>query len=385
MKSKNKKSQITIFIIIGIVIVVIVAFIYGASRYASKAETETAVKKTREAALNVQPIVTYIESCVDRYAKQALVIVGRQGGRLLASQGGTLYSFRSIENASYAIYPPNPLAMPDDYPWEIFPYSGGIEVFKGIFGDNRLPPLTKGDGANSIQLQLESFVLSKIDSCDLAVFENQFDIVKGTPSVETTIAKGNIVFKLIYPLAISDIATGAKTDINEFQASVRIRLGKVYELARVLVINDIGDITFNLATASLYDMDVMVEPKDEGNDLITISDPMSILAGNPFEFRFARRNRKPALRWINEELELPAFNLNDKMVIENLTTQDPKAYDPDEDFPTLTPEVFFKVGDDYLSEIGPLTCASFPVTICAWDGYLDDCQEVNIRIEPPCP
>ena len=72
------------------------------------------------------------------------------------------------------------------------------------------------------------------------------------------------------------------------------------------------------------------------------------------------------------------------MVIENLTTKDPKAYDPDEDFPTPTPEVFFKVGDGYLSEIEPLTCASSPVTICAWDGKLDDCQEVDIKIEPPC-
>ena len=149
------------------------------------------------------------------------------------------------------------------------------------------------------------------------------------------------------------------------------------------VINDIEDITFNLATAALYNMEVAVEPKAE-NDIITITDPLSILAGSPFEFRFARKNRKPALRWIDEELELPTFNLNDKMVIENLTTKDPKAYDPDEDFPTPTPEVFFKVGDGYLSEIEPLTCASSPVTICAWDGKLDDCQEVDIKIEPPC-
>lgn len=384
MKRKNKKSQVTIFIIIGIVIVVIVSLIYGISKYASKGETTTAVKKVREAKLNVQPIITYVESCLDRYAKQGLTLLGYQGGRMLVSQGGTSYSFRHIEDASYAIYPPNPLALkpdPNDDPWREFPYVGADytnDVLTGIFGDNRLPPLTKDSGPHSMQLQLEGYVLNTIGECDLSVFENQFDIVKGTPSVEAKISKDNVIFNLVYPLEISDIATGAKTTIQDFQANVRIRLGKVYEFVRTLVINDVGKIDFNLATSTLYGMVVVVEKKDQGNDLIIISDSRSMLTGSPYQFRFARRNRKPALRYITEQ-DVPSFNSGDIMTLDNITDHGPRAYDPDEDLPSVN---FKSVVEGTASEIEIIDCDSSPITVCAEDeGNLKDCQEVYITIE----
>lgn len=396
---KRKKSQVTLFIIVGIVIVVIVSLIYGASRYAGRQETETAVKKVREAKLNVQPITTYVESCLDRYAKEALVTLGQQGGKILASEGGTLSSFNGIQDGDYKvpyyIYPANPHIVLN-YPWpnlKTYPYPGGApdgdlnaaEDLNGIFGESNMPPLTKGSGPHSLQLQIETNTLRRIGDCNLQAFENQFDIVKGTPSLETTIAKGNVIFDLTYPLEIADIATGAKTTIEGFQASVRIRIGRIYEFARYLVLNDIKDPEFDVR---LMVEDMTVDVKDKGgNDIITIMDARFTLTGSPYEFKFARYNRKPALHYIDPS-QVPSFNPGDRIFPENISA-DPKAYDPDE----VLPAIDFKVNGMPLGASKPidalLICQRNEaiVTVCAIDAEdstMQDCQEFDIKEKITC-
>jgi hypothetical protein len=380
---KSKKSQITVFMIIGIVVVVIVAMIYGINRRSQTQTAEEAIIATREAQFDVQPITTYVESCLERYAKEGLVLIGKQGGRLLKDQGGVTHSYRGIDVEGYkvpfAIFPPNPLTI-IEYPWATFPYDDqGNEIYTGNFGDNLLPALEKHAGTQSIQLQVESYVNNEMDNCNLDVFSDQFDITTGIPRLNTTIARGNVIFKLTYPLEVEDFTSGSKTTVDEFYANARIRLGKIYEFARSLTENDVNNVKFALS-GGLDGMTVEVEKKPEG-DIITISDPQSALIGESYLFKFARKNRVPALHWINEN-EIPNFLPGDAVYPENITSQ-PRAYDPDEESPNIVfrPVSGFLAGTvPVITSQAPATIASCPaeVHVCASDGQSEDCQEIRV-------
>jgi hypothetical protein len=329
---KYKKTQITIFIILGIVIVVIVSLVYTATTSTRKSATKTELKKSEEARLETQPIKTFIENCVSMILKDGLELIGQQGGRLTRVQGGTLARFGNIDNASYSIYPPNPYL---EDPYEL-----------GLYGDDNLPHLTR-EGSQSIQLQLERYITNRLDECDFSTFEAQaLTITKGTPDIDVTIAKDDVDVRLNYPLDIESASTGAETRISEFSISQRVRLGRIYEFAAYLVRLDTIDISFDIADPANFrdGMSIAVERNAaEYDDIITITDPGSLLKGSPYEFRFARYNRKPLVYSIIPDVDLSTFSDGDTIYLQDMTNtpdEDIRADDPDEDFP-LT--VFFRL------------------------------------------
>jgi len=85
-----KHGQITIFMIIGIIILLGAGMlIYMTMIKPEKSgEEKVAAQALRQAA--VQPIKDYITSCLDITSADALEFVGKQGGRLYVSQGGTI-------------------------------------------------------------------------------------------------------------------------------------------------------------------------------------------------------------------------------------------------------------------------------------------------------
>ena len=77
---KQKKSQLTIFLIIGMVVLVLLGFLfYGLASYNSeKIETETEVIR-QSANANVR-YNAYIKSCIEQAAKEGIALIGQQGG-----------------------------------------------------------------------------------------------------------------------------------------------------------------------------------------------------------------------------------------------------------------------------------------------------------------
>ena len=83
-----KKAQITVFIIIGIMLLLGTALlIYVVSlKPEQKSKTDVISQSLRQSA--VQPVKEYVLSCLDVVSSDALEFVGKQGGRLFVSQGG---------------------------------------------------------------------------------------------------------------------------------------------------------------------------------------------------------------------------------------------------------------------------------------------------------
>ena len=147
----QKKSQATIFLIIGIVVVMVAISLIVLSRHAAKKVSKQEIIDIKEASFDVQPVKNFVTECLSSTSKNGLKLLGQQGGYLFKGQGGLLIDYPGTdegiffikhENAKviYNILSPRfPIgkykpAIPG-YPWKTFPYgdeSKAIQIFATI-------------------------------------------------------------------------------------------------------------------------------------------------------------------------------------------------------------------------------------------------------------
>jgi len=356
----SRKGQITIFIILAIVLVIIIGSLVFLTKFVAKKKTSQATELAKETKLDIQPIENFIVACLNKVSKDALDILGKQGGYIYKSQGGTLIDYSPEDEGthfisynqykvSYLISPPRlafgPIAYSEapQYPWPTFPYSSATstqEIFEGFFGISNLAPLNESFGPHSIKEQLKIYIESNLENCaDFGPFEEQgLEITKGNPEIDINMAENDINFKLNYPVTIENAVTKEKTDLKEFFSKQNVRLKKIYFFAEDLIEQDIKNIKFNISnTANSRDFlsaDVLRDFRNN-DDVIIIKDEKSLIDTRNYEFIFARHNRNPSMYFIRptQYTENPQPN-NFEIKKEHLMADYPndlKALDPDED------------------------------------------------------
>jgi len=411
MRSKFKHSQITIFLILGIVMIMIVVSLLYLTRYTAKKTTRQEAIDTKESILDIQPINKFVTECLSITSKEGLKTLGKQGGYLFKSQGGTLvdyynsqegFFFVNHQNSKvvYNILKPrrgvgNYRAPPDlDYPWKTFPYTDETkseQIFSGksVYGINNLPPINKSFGQHSMQEQLIVYTTNNIDSClDFTIFEEQgFEITKNNKNIEVDINEDDVVFRMQYDIIVENLVSGEKTEIKDFFMKHKIRLGKLHLFLNNLIESDISDIKFNILDKSGLDSYFVDIKRDVYNndDLIIITDEKSTLDSFPFKYIFVRKNRNPSMYYLTpEEIILPAYdneNEGEFTTITNETlitnrTRDLVALDPDEDIITLGA---FSIKYNDLDLPQQLISDEMIFTVSVSDGSLSDSQEITVR------
>lgn len=402
MKRDSKKSQVTIFLIIGIVLVIIFVSSILLTRYAAKKTSKQETLNVKESNFDIQPIRNFITECLLKVSEEGLRKIGEQGGYLYKSQGGTLVDYsESAEGFFYAPYngakvsynilnsrfPINNLfPKPPNYPWKMFPYkdsSRSEEKFaeKSAFGTNNLPPLRNTQGAHSLQEQLTTYVENNIDSClDFSIFEEQgFEAEKKEKKVLTEINENNILFNLNYEIEIENLLSGEVTTIKQSIAKHNIRLGTLHSFLNKLIESDINDINFditnNLDTESM-EIEIKRDVHDK-DDVVIVTDRKSMMGSIPYKYQFTRKNRNPALFYlfpeevsvkpIDDEGNFKTISISD--IISNNTLE---ALDPDED--VITNASFFIDPKPPVTLIFPTI--DFKVVVS--DGALEDYQVIKI-------
>ncbi len=389
---KPRKSQITLLIILGLVIFIIVSLVLYLSKSTVKKQSQQNIMTTQETDLDTQPIKEFVAKCLDKSAKDAVVLLGQQGGYIYASQGGPIIDYLGTDeglffvnyhgiNIAYNIMPPKFTLPPyfstiPEYPWVAFPYktpSSSAEVFTGFFGINNAPPLTPSGGPNSIQTQIESYIDKNMAKCiDLREFKKQFDIAIGPSNTSVSIGARDVSVKSKIPITITNPTTKETTKLADFSTSMDIRLKDVYYFVKELINNDIKNIRFNIGDASNSRDSIrvnIIRDVFSNDDLITITDEKSLINGKPLEYVFARRNRPPALYFIRDNvLEFPQdyeIRLNDLLQSSEL-----KAEDPDEDSYTfdVTPALPYRLR---------IPQANFKVEVN--DGRVSDYKMITVK------
>jgi hypothetical protein len=220
-----KRGQITIFIIIGIIMLILVSFfIYVGTREKTR-EVEIVIPEIAKVSKQSQPVFDHVQSCIGLIAKEGIKLIGARGGYL-----DTEFPYNPFDpTAAEAVQ----FSQGGDL---IVPYwyhmtSPNSCTSNCQFTEN-IPKLYTYEGEGSIETQLGRYVSANLKSCiDFSAFEQQgVKIVELTkPVIKATITPTNVFFSGNYDLRIE--REGLTTEISEYYVPVDVNLQQAYELA----------------------------------------------------------------------------------------------------------------------------------------------------------
>ncbi len=225
----DKKGQIAVFIIVGILILVSAVSVIYIRSIITKEKIAPELPRITRVADEVEPIKDYVEFCIYDIGEQGLKKIGKQGGYLdLDQQGITANPIEPTEGKAI-VFPPD-LMIP--YWWHLKSSNECGTDFPCMFGSER-PEL---EGSFSIQSQLQDYVAEEFIACldDFAPFKSQGFTIEGkgeiTPIVTFT-QKDTIIY-VDYPLKIEK---EGKHTMNQFYTRIPVNMQKMYSLATDIV------------------------------------------------------------------------------------------------------------------------------------------------------
>lgn len=212
----KKRGQVTVFIILALVIIILIAIIWATKSYVLKDRFQQEIETHKNVPLEVQPINEYLDSCTAK--------VTEDGINLLAIKGGYINLPRdSMPTSSF-----NPLSSS----LEIFSNSDlrtavwFREQPNGIFTTN-VPTIM------DMETSLEQYINQNYQQClnNLTTFEEQgfsFVISDSAKSV-VTIRDKTVDVKVTLPIQITKESLAFS--LESHLAQIESRLGELYDMA----------------------------------------------------------------------------------------------------------------------------------------------------------
>lgn len=234
---KNKKSQITVFIIIGVILLFSTALVLYIKSQVKVVEREVKVP-IEYVPTEMQPIQMFVTECLSKTAMDAFDIIGAHGGYI--SVDNAEYSGIKFEKndekpteADVVAFPPK---TKNYVPyWEFMMPPDNCEIC--YLGSYR-PPLYRTEGSNSIESQIDKYIQNNIRSClgNFERFRNEgYSITeRGGMKATTFIRENDILINLNYSIEVSK--TGIeKIIMSQYQATLPLRFKKIYDIAKNIV------------------------------------------------------------------------------------------------------------------------------------------------------
>jgi hypothetical protein len=221
----NKKGQVSIFVILGVVILVGVVLFFNLN--------DSEIEKVD---IEVQPIYAFFENCIEKEGKDAIKYLGETGGY-----------FDVPENSHLEI------------PYYFYE------------GRNEMP------GREFIEQQLSKYVNLGLPHCiyDLKDFED-YNVQGGEYSSSFKIEDEKVIFDMDVPLSITK---GDSTyDIRKFQIEIPVRLGVIYDAISEYMVDQLeapGEVCVSCLydIGKKYDLDINILESDiDGVLMFIVSD-----------------------------------------------------------------------------------------------------------------
>ncbi|MEM4336759.1 MAG: hypothetical protein QXG86_02025 [Candidatus Woesearchaeota archaeon] len=198
----KKRGQITIFIIIGVILLVITAVVF----YYQKTQAEYRPKK--EIIQKLGPVELYMQSCVDQLAREAIIKLGQTGG--------------------YVYLPPVLEKVPSAHIIE--DRYGLLKVPMWYFKDESYMP-----SLAEIEYQIGLYINNSFKGClrDFEPLKNEFvfrDV--GNYSFRVTIGEEDVAIETYFPMKAEAIGRQETYEVEKFSTYIPVRLKRVYNLAQ---------------------------------------------------------------------------------------------------------------------------------------------------------
>ena len=203
MYQNNRKSQVTIFIILGVIILIAIGlFVYYRA---------VLIPKEKTVIEEIAPVKDYIDSCIS--------MIGKDGLDTLGLNGGFIYFPPEIDSKPYSYLATSPIKeLKNPYWW-----------YDGI---NNTPTL------EFMREELSKYANDNIKEClgDFDALNDDFEIKEmGELSAVAKINENDVTFDVKYPIQIISRQNATKTRKNKFKITLPVRLKKMHELANAIM------------------------------------------------------------------------------------------------------------------------------------------------------
>lgn len=418
---QGTKGQVTFFIIIGIVLIMVFLFLLVMLSSTKETKQDMAVEQARSLPADMLPVKNFVMSCVEFSASQGLLLMGRQGGRIYDFQGGTAelgdaaidylyipetdaylaYNVRNYKEGTniFKVKPP-------EYPYQGFPIMAKKYFLGGLFGYVDMPLLEdteNPDNNKTMERQLEFYVKNNIKECTKG-FENfnNFEIIEGEIITNVTFSESGTDIDVEYPLAIRKRTTDETFSMKDFPVRFSVRIKDMYYFIRSILHEETISMDYRIAGKSSGKIRVKDVNKNIGeghDDIAIISDSLSTINSEAYEFSLLLENRPPALHYINNR-EIPNLKKYYKILYDEESiliikdecgnevynfeedigngAQARQYYDPDDDVLNIS---YLEALPDYIGEkeSPPLKHKKF-LMINVSDGEYSDSQILEFQI-----
>jgi len=221
-----KKGQVTVFIIVGMIILVAVASFLLIRQ-------QTIVKQPifekQDISEEFTPVVDYVENCIKDVAAEGLILLGERGGFIDPIASGFTSNSDATESSA--------VSLADNWKLPYWYYMASANN-ENSFAFVSIPAVSlgikKGDAPITIEGQLEDFLAEKAPQCiNFEAFEQQGYVItpQGSPEAVVLVADQDIVFSINYPLKIKKSTT---VEIENFFVRIPININKIFEMATLI-------------------------------------------------------------------------------------------------------------------------------------------------------
>ena len=251
----SKKTQITLFFLIGLVILIAISFVSYVSSNKAKAEIkrESEIINIAEMPSSLLPVKLNLDFCVTEIAKQAVIYTGLYGGYYHVPEPKLAYFF-------------------DDVPYYVYQLK------------DTMP------SRSTVEAQISSYVMEQLPECVNGLQDFQGAKIVGKINfVKSVIGKDSVLININYPITISEENT--RTQVSDFRAEVPVRLDAIYEIASTIADDKIKnngalcvDCLIDLADENQVFIDIV---SHEDAMVFTIFDNVTKIDNEDYIFSFA--------------------------------------------------------------------------------------------------
>ena len=424
----KKRGQITIFMILGVMLLFIFFFLLQFTSSLQKRQLTAAQEDILTNALHKETLRIYVEDCLEDELPEGLTLLGSQGA-IWRDQGGSRAFLPGVnglslggEKISYAI---SLTAEENKYPCSSGDPTEGpafcqftlpnqdIKFNRNVFFGRKefsIPRLER-DLSGFLKKQLEECVKQKIFGDNPAQVESSSEGAE----LNVDIQSSSIVVGVHYPLRFSAGERELFT-LSEFDFVYPTKIGKFFDALTKQIDKDImyGDFpykeafdtgTFYVLSTTQHDgcpagenglyscpkefdqrpfqqfnTELSMFNNDNGDDVSEYSLTLGDARLDQYTFKIARQNRPPALSYISQcpvegqydYLYIPGTDLNLEKLVAN-------AVDADEDDPVTY--TFKHEGEVIIGPLSENVLDNFLIRVTASDGNKEDWQEVKVRTD----
>ena len=232
---KSKRAQVTVFIIVGIVILIGVSIFLFLRESSTRSILEEGSSRviTERVSSEFRPVQEFIISCLDDVAKRGILRLGQQGGYIDSNELVADRFNPTSSRVNSIFFWPGREDYKVAYWWHMDSSDSCFADFSCSFSSKK--PNLRGN-SGSMERFIKDYVEEKIYDCfeDFNYLsQSGFDITGlSEAKVDVTIAQENVFIEMRYPIT-AELGSNSQ-NLNIYATALDVNLREIYELASLI-------------------------------------------------------------------------------------------------------------------------------------------------------